>query len=117
LSYPNRISASLRSRGWARGHLGAGYDVETHFNPRYNPWDQGLCLVPDADLFRAIKAGKAEVVTDRIERFTESGLRLQSGQEPRRVYRALRDMADHAGQTPSDLMAALLTKAAGEARN
>jgi monooxygenase len=67
--------------GWARGHLGAGYDVETHFNPRYNPWDQRLCLVPDADLFRAIKAGKAEVVTDRIERFTESGLQLQSGQE------------------------------------
>ena len=64
-----------------RQQLGAGFDVATHFTPRYNPWDQRLCLVPDADLFRALKAGKAEVVTDRIETFTERGIRLESGRE------------------------------------
>jgi cation diffusion facilitator CzcD-associated flavoprotein CzcO len=67
--------------GWVRDHLGAGYDVETHFAPRYNPWDQRLCLVPDADLFRAMNTGKAEVVTDQIKTFTEKGLALQSGRE------------------------------------
>ncbi len=64
-----------------RQHLGPDYDVETHFTPRYNPWDQRLCLVPDADLFEAIKAGAASVVTDHIETFTETGLKLKSGQE------------------------------------
>ena len=64
-----------------RGHLGPEYDVDTHFTPSYMPWDQRLCLVPDADLFEAIKAGDAEVVTDRIETFTEGGLRLESGRE------------------------------------
>lgn len=64
-----------------RQHLGPDYDVETHFTPRYNPWDQRLCLVPDADLFEAIKAGSASVVTDHIETFTETGLKLRSGQE------------------------------------
>jgi monooxygenase len=64
-----------------RKELGADYDVEKHFTPRYNPWDQRLCLVPDADLFKAIKSGKASVVTDEIETFTESGLRLRSGAE------------------------------------
>jgi monooxygenase len=64
-----------------REHLGPDYDVETHFTPRYNPWDQRLCLVPDADLFDSIKAGRASVVTDHIETFTETGLRLRSGQE------------------------------------
>jgi len=64
-----------------RGQLGPDYDVKSHFTPRYNPWDQRLCLVPDADLFRAIKAGKADVVTDQIETFTETGIRLQSGRE------------------------------------
>ena len=49
--------------------------------PRYNPWDQRLCLAPDADFFRAIKSGKADVVTDTIENFTEKGIRLQSGRE------------------------------------
>jgi monooxygenase len=61
--------------------LPAGYDVDTHFTPDYNPWDQRMCLVPDADLFEAITAGKAEVVTDRIASFTESGIALESGQE------------------------------------
>ncbi|MEU1209510.1 NAD(P)/FAD-dependent oxidoreductase [Nocardia sp. NPDC005825] len=58
-----------------------GYDVDTHFNPSYNPWDQRLCLVPDGDLFRAISAGRASVATDRIERFTADGIRLESGTE------------------------------------
>ena len=53
----------------------------THFTPSYNPWDQRLCLVPDADLFEAIKAGRARVVTDHIESFTETGIRLKSGAE------------------------------------
>ena len=61
--------------------LGADYDVTTHFTPRYNPWDQRLCLAPDADFFHAIKTGKADVVTDQIDSFTESGIRLQSGRE------------------------------------
>ena len=61
--------------------LGADYDVKTHFTPRYNPWDQRLCLAPDADFFRAVKSGKAEIVTDQIETFTETGIRLQSGRE------------------------------------
>ncbi len=61
--------------------LGPDYDVATHFTPRYNPWDQRLCLVPDADLFRSIRAGKSEVVTDTIDTFTELGLRLTSGRE------------------------------------
>jgi cation diffusion facilitator CzcD-associated flavoprotein CzcO len=65
----------------ARQQLGADYDVETHFTPRYNPWEQRLCLAPDADFFRAIKAGKADVVTDQIEAFTETGIRLCSGRE------------------------------------
>ncbi|WP_433590823.1 flavin-containing monooxygenase [Nocardia sp. CA-145437] len=58
-----------------------GYDVDTHFNPSYNPWDQRLCLVPDGDLFRSISAGRASVATDRIERFTADGIRLESGTE------------------------------------
>jgi monooxygenase len=61
--------------------LPEGYDIDTHFKPRYNPWDERLCVVPDADLFDAIGSGKAEVVTDRIETFTEKGIRLQSGRE------------------------------------
>lgn len=65
----------------AREQLGPDYDVETHFAPAYNPWDQRLCLVPDADLFKAIKAGKASVVTDQIETFTPAGVRVRSGEE------------------------------------
>jgi cation diffusion facilitator CzcD-associated flavoprotein CzcO len=61
-------------------HLGPDYDVATHFTPKYNPWDQRLCLVPDADLFDAIKRGSASVVTDHIDRFTPTGLKLKSGQ-------------------------------------
>lgn len=59
--------------------LPAGYPVDEHFNPAYNPWDQRLCAVPDADLFKAISNGSASVVTDRIETFTETGIQLESG--------------------------------------
>jgi monooxygenase len=62
-----------------RERLGPDYDVDKHFTPRYNPWDQRICLVPDADLFVAIRSEKASVVTDEIETFTESGIRLKSG--------------------------------------
>ncbi len=61
--------------------LPAGYDVDTHFKPRYNPWDQRLCLVPDGDLFKAIGAGSAEIVTDQVDTFTEGGVKLKSGAE------------------------------------
>ena len=61
--------------------LGPDFDVATHFTPHYNPWDQRLCLVPDADLFGALKEQRASVVTDQIDAFTESGLRLRSGKE------------------------------------
>jgi len=61
--------------------LAPGYDVATHFTPRYNPWEQRLCLVPDGDLFEAIRAQRVSVVTDQIESFTETGIRLASGAE------------------------------------
>ena len=64
-----------------RAALGPAYDVERHFNPRYNPWQQRLCLLPDGDLFGALRSGRAAVVTGRIEAFTETGLRLESGAE------------------------------------
>ena len=57
------------------------YDVDTHFTPSYQPWDQRLCLVPDGDLFRAIREQRASVVTDTIERFTPDGIRLASGEQ------------------------------------
>ncbi|GJF13098.1 flavin-binding monooxygenase [Mycolicibacterium cyprinidarum] len=61
--------------------LPKGYPVDEHFTPSYNPWDQRLCTVPDSDLFTAISSGSASVVTDRIETFTETGIRLESGRE------------------------------------
>ncbi len=61
--------------------LGPDYNVGKHFTPSYNPWDQRLCLVPDADLFKAIRGGKASVETDHIEAFTETGIRIRSGPE------------------------------------
>ena len=61
--------------------LPEGYPVDEHFNPPYDPWDQRLCAVPDGDLFRAIRNGTADVVTDRIETFTENGVLLASGRE------------------------------------
>ena len=72
-------------RNWIRKltikQLPAGYDVDTHFKPAYNPWDQRLCLVPDGDLFKAIRDRRASVVTDHIATFTERGLLLKSGAE------------------------------------
>ncbi len=65
----------------AQRQLGPDYDVATHFTPSYAPWDQRLCMAPDGDLFRAIRSGRAEVVTDHVERFTPTGLRLRSGRE------------------------------------
>jgi cation diffusion facilitator CzcD-associated flavoprotein CzcO len=74
------IAKALLRRGVER-HLPPGYDIDTHFKPRYGPWHQRLCLAPDGDLFEAICSGRASVVTDRIDTFTERGLRLQSGAE------------------------------------
>ncbi|NUR06690.1 MAG: NAD(P)/FAD-dependent oxidoreductase [Nocardioidaceae bacterium] len=76
---PEWAKALLR-KGVA-GALPAGYDVDTHFNPVYDPWDQRMCFVPDGDLFKAVRRGDADVVTDRIDRFTPTGLRLESGRE------------------------------------
>jgi monooxygenase len=78
-----RRPAMIRNliRKLAIKQLPAGYDVDTHFNPAYNPWDQRLCLVPDGDLFAAIRSGRASIVTDTIATFTKRGLRLGSGAE------------------------------------
>lgn len=76
---PERIKHFILAK--VRAELGPGFDVNTHFKPRYNPWDQRLCLVPDSDLFAAIKGGRVSVVTDHIETFTEKGIRLRSGRE------------------------------------
>lgn len=74
---PEKVKERLL--GMVREHLGPDYDIGTHFTPSYNPWDQRLCLVPDADLFDSIKTGASSVVTDHIETFTETGLKLKSG--------------------------------------
>lgn len=66
--------------GMVRQELGPDYDVDKHFTPTYNPWDQRLCLVPNSDLFKAINSGKASVVTDQISTFTETGITLESGE-------------------------------------
>ena len=76
---PELIKKGIRAGVVAQ--LPKGYDVDKHFKPSYNPWDQRMCLVPDADLFRAIRKGKASVVTDHIETFTEKGIKLKSGEE------------------------------------
>jgi cation diffusion facilitator CzcD-associated flavoprotein CzcO len=76
-THPEAVKAELI--GLVRQKLGPDYDVATHFTPRYGPWDQRLCLIPNDDLFDAIKAGTASVVTDRVERFTPTGLKLASG--------------------------------------
>ena len=76
---PAKMKAALLKM--VRQELGPEYDVDTHFTPTYNPWDQRLCLVPNADLFTAIKSGRATVATEQIDRFTPTGLRLASGAE------------------------------------
>jgi monooxygenase len=65
----------------AKRRLPEGYDVDKHFGPSYNPWDQRLCLAPNGDLFKAIRKGSADVVTDHIERFTKTGIKLTSGEQ------------------------------------
>jgi cation diffusion facilitator CzcD-associated flavoprotein CzcO len=78
---PDKVKAKLLAL--VRKELGPDYDVEKHFTPRYDPWDQRLCLIPNSDLFKAIRAGRASVVTDHIDTFTEDGIRLVSGEELR----------------------------------
>ena len=75
-----RLVRRLIRRGVER-RLPPGFDVGTHFEPRYNPWDQRVCLVPDGDLFEALSEGRATIVTDEIETFTERGVLLRSGTE------------------------------------
>ncbi len=77
--YPDKARRFLvdRVRSAVRGRV----DVDTHFSPTYSPWDQRMCLVPDGDLFKSLREGRASVVTDHIETFTEKGIRLRSGQE------------------------------------
>jgi cation diffusion facilitator CzcD-associated flavoprotein CzcO len=76
--HPEKVRANLLGR--LEKLLPEGYDMGKHFTPKYNPWDQRLCLVPDADLFDAIKIGTADIVTDTIERFEPTGIRLTSGE-------------------------------------
>ena len=76
---PDRVKRFLRER--LERQLPQGFDVETHFTPRYDPWDQRMCFVPDGDLFRALRSGRATVVTGEIERFTDKGIALTSGDE------------------------------------
>jgi monooxygenase len=76
---PGVVKAIIRKGVQAR--LLAGYDIDTHFKPSYDPWDQRLCLVPDGDLFNAIRSGRASVATDQIDTFTETGIKLRSGAE------------------------------------
>ncbi len=75
---PEKVKATIVRL--AQAQLGADYDVATHFTPRYAPWDQRVCVAPDADFFKAVRSGKASVVTDQIERFTPTGLKLRSGE-------------------------------------
>jgi monooxygenase len=76
---PHWIKGMIRKG--VEAHLGPDYPIGQHFKPRYNPWDQRLCLVPDADLFQAIRQGRASIVTDEIDSFTETGIKLKSGAE------------------------------------
>jgi monooxygenase len=78
-THPEKVKAMLLDR--VRKELGDDYDVEKHFTPTYNPWDQRLCLVPNSDLFKAIRSGSASVVTDEIDTFTETGVRTADGTE------------------------------------
>jgi cation diffusion facilitator CzcD-associated flavoprotein CzcO len=76
---PERVKQLIL--GGVKMALGPDYDIGTHFTPRYNPWDQRLCLVPDGDLFRSIREKRASVVTSQIETFTPNGIRLKDGSE------------------------------------
>lgn len=78
-SKPHWVKASIYKE--TQKALGEDYDVKKHFSPKYNPWDERFCLVPDGDLFIALRKKKAEIVTDYIDQFTEKGILLQSGEE------------------------------------
>jgi monooxygenase len=65
--------------------LGEDFDVEKHFSPSYRPWDQRFCLAPEGDFFNVLKSGEADIVTDQIERFTETGIALKSAKRWRRI--------------------------------
>ena len=78
LTEPEVVKAELLEA--ARGYLGPDFDIDTHFTPKYRPWQQRLAFIPDGDLFQGLASGAASVVTDEIERFTETGLQLKSGQ-------------------------------------
>jgi cation diffusion facilitator CzcD-associated flavoprotein CzcO len=76
---PEKVKEELL--GGVRAYLGPDYDIDTHFTPKYRPWRQRIAFVPDGDIFKGIAGGKADVVTDEIERFTEKGILLKSGKE------------------------------------
>jgi cation diffusion facilitator CzcD-associated flavoprotein CzcO len=75
------VSRKILMGGVARQVKGADVDMKTDFNPPYNPWDQRLCVVPSGDLFKVLKQGKASIVTDHIDHFTATGIKLKSGEE------------------------------------
>ena len=77
--YPNFFRKVLRAH--VKHQLGDSCDIDVHFKPSYNPWEERLCLAANSDIFKAIKSGKAEIVTDHIENFTENGIKLKSGEE------------------------------------
>jgi len=114
---PRVIKKLIRS-GLER-QLPAGYDIDTHFTPRYKPWDQRLCLVPDGDLFTAIRDGRASIVTDHIDHFTDNGIQLRSGEHldadivvlaTGLTLRLLGDMKVIVDDQPVDLSATLAYK-------
>lgn len=76
---PDKVKSKLLNL--VRNELGPDYDIDKHFTPTYDPWDQRLCLVPDGDLFNVLKSGDASIVTDQIDTFTETGIMLKSGVE------------------------------------
>jgi len=76
--YPNAIRNMLQKQ--VKNFVGDKVDLK-HFTPKYNPWDQRLCAVPSGDFFRVLRSGKASVVTDHIDRFTDTGISLKSGEQ------------------------------------
>lgn len=78
-SQPAKVAETLL--GMARKELPASVDIDTHFTPPYGPWEQRMCLIPDSDMFKAISDGSAEIVTDHIDHFTATGIKLKSGAE------------------------------------
>ncbi|MGI8505547.1 MAG: flavin-containing monooxygenase [Solirubrobacteraceae bacterium] len=81
LSRRRPLLAKAIIRKGVQRQLPDGFDVDTHFKPSYNPWDQRMCVCPDGDLFRALRSGSASIVTDQVQTFTETGIRLRSGAE------------------------------------